>query len=177
VTLPPAPDPFARPDARRPRLAFRAAPRPRRAFRAGRARPRLAAERGVLAAVALGGALGSVGRYGVTVATPAAGWPWATFGVNVSGSLLLGVLMGLVLQVWPPRRYLRPFLGVGVLGGWTTFSTYGVEAVLLARSGAILTAAAYVAASVLAAVVAVTAGLAAVRWLVARRVSGRGGTR
>jgi len=131
----------------------------------------------VLAAVALGGALGSVGRYGVTVATPAAGWPWATFGVNVSGSLLLGVLMGLVLQVWPPRRYLRPFLGVGVLGGWTTFSTYGVEAVLLARSGAILTAAAYVAASVLAAVVAVTAGLAAVRWLVARRVSGRGGTR
>ena len=52
------------------------------------------------------------------------GFPWAIFAVNVSGSFVLGLLMVYVLDVWPPRRFLRPFLAVGLIGGYTTFSTY-----------------------------------------------------
>src|SRR6185295_14847300 len=87
----------------------------------------------VLAVVAAGGGLGSAARYGLARAlpSPATGFPWATFLTNVTGCLLLGVLMVYVLEVWPPRRYVRPFLGVGFLGGYTTFSTYTVELLTL----------------------------------------------
>ena len=52
---------------------------------------------------------------------------WSTFAVNVAGGFLLGLLMVFVSDVWPPHRYVRPFLGVGVLGGFTTFSTYMLD--------------------------------------------------
>lgn len=83
----------------------------------------------MLAVIALGGGLGSLARYGLAQlwSTPAGGFPWATFVTNVLGSLALGALMVFVLEVWPPARYRRPFLGVGVLGGFTTFSTYMAE--------------------------------------------------
>ena len=92
----------------------------------------------VLAAVAAGGVLGAVARYGLTTAIPhrPGGFAWATFGINVTGCLLIGVLMVLVEEVWTGRRLLRPFLGVGVLGGFTTFSTYTLDASQSVASGA-----------------------------------------
>lgn len=82
-----------------------------------------------LAVVAAGGALGSLARYAVGVALPhePGGFPWATLVVNVVGSFLLGVLTVLVLSTWSRRPLAQPFLGVGVLGGFTTFSAYSLE--------------------------------------------------
>jgi CrcB protein len=124
----------------------------------------------VLGAISAGGALGASARYGLGVAVPAGptGFPWATFGINVSGCLLIGVLMVCVTQLWPARRLVRPFLGVGVLGGFTTFSTYVVEIQHLLSAGAVVTALAYLAGTVAAALPATWLGLAATRWLVRR---------
>lgn len=83
----------------------------------------------VIAAVALGGALGSAARYGLAVLWPHApdGIPWATLLTNVSGCLLIGLLMGLIGTATAPHPLARAFLGTGMLGGFTTFSTYAVE--------------------------------------------------
>jgi fluoride exporter len=126
----------------------------------------------VLGVIAVGGALGSLARYGLERAVPhddPAAFAWATFLTNVSGCLLIGVLMWLVLEVWGPRRYARPFLGIGVLGGFTTFSTYAVEAQGMARADAWATAAAYVVASVVLGLLAVRAGYWLARLATARR--------
>ncbi len=82
-----------------------------------------------LAVVAAGGALGSLARYAVGVALPhePGGFPWGTLVVNVVGSFLLGVLTVLVLSTWSRRPLAQNFLGVGVLGGFTTFSAYSLE--------------------------------------------------
>jgi fluoride exporter len=117
-----------------------------------------------LAAIAVGGGIGSVARYLLSVAFPAGpGFPWAIFAVNVSGCFCLGVLMIYLLDVWPPHRYLRPFLAVGLIGGYTTFSTYagGVLTLLIGKAPA--TADAYALTSVFAALVAVWFGLKAGR--------------
>ena len=94
-------------------------------------------DRGLLAAIAAGGVIGSLGRYGVARALPdePGAFPWATFIVNVSGSLAMGTLFVWVLTMHRPHPWLRPFLGVGVLGGWTTFSTYALETRALVASG------------------------------------------
>ena len=79
---------------------------------------------------ALGGALGALARWGVAEALPPSpgGWPWATLLVNLTGCLLLGVLLGGPRAPAPPAAPgSRPFLGVGVLGGYTTYSTFAVE--------------------------------------------------
>jgi fluoride exporter len=91
----------------------------------------------VLVAVACGGLLGSAARYGVGLLfpTPSAGFPWSTFLVNISGALLLGTLLVLLLERFPTTAYARAFFGTGFLGAYTTFSTYMVETVLLARDG------------------------------------------
>jgi fluoride exporter len=124
----------------------------------------------VLAAIAVGGALGSLARYGLGVAFPPGqtGFPWATFGINVLGSLLIGVLMVLVVEVWEAHPLVRPFLGVGILGGFTTFSTYVVDAQRLVDAGAAGKALAYLAATLAAAVVAVYVGLTITRTAVGR---------
>ncbi len=79
-----------------------------------------------LAAIALGGILGALARYGLAVALPShpGGFVRATFLINVTGCLLMGALMALLAArpTLPPLT--QPFLGVGVLGGFTTFSTY-----------------------------------------------------
>lgn len=115
----------------------------------------------ILAVIALGGGLGSVARHLLAQAIPTApgGFPWATFLTNVSGCLVLAVLMVYVLEVWPPSRYVRPFFGVGFLGGFTTFSTFTVE---ILRTGQPVV---YAAASLAAGLAAVWGGFALARLL------------
>jgi fluoride exporter len=121
-----------------------------------------------LAPVAAGGAIGSVGRYlaGLAVGAPAgSGFPWATFTVNVTGCFLLGFVMIYLLDVWPPRRELRLFLTTGVLGGYTTFSTYATGVLHLIQGGAFAIADAYALTSLLAGATATWCGIAAARRL------------
>jgi CrcB protein len=110
---------------------------------------------------ALGGALGALARWGVRVALPSSpgSWPWATLLVNLTGCLLIGVLLAVLLARFPTSPWLRPFLATGVLGGYTTYSAFAVEVVQLIDAGALGMAAAYVVASVLGGVLAVAAGL------------------
>jgi fluoride exporter len=129
----------------------------------------------LLPVIAVGGAAGSIARWGLATALPhrASEIAWGTLIANVAGSLLLGLLMAFVLDVWAERRYVRPFLGVGVLGGFTTFSTYELDARGLLASGRPGLALAYVGGSVLASLLAVTVGVVAGRLAIdARRTTG-----
>ena len=121
---------------------------------------------------ALGGALGALARWGVSIAlpVPTGGWPWATLVVNLTGCLLIGLLLVVLSAHWPHAHGLRTFLGTGVLGGYTTWSAFAVELVRLADDGALGLAAGYVVASVLGGVLAVAAGA-----FVGRAVTGRSG--
>jgi fluoride exporter len=116
---------------------------------------------------ALGGALGALARWGVSLALPGTpgGLPWATLAVNLAGCLLIGVLLAVLPARFPQSIWLRPFLAVGVLGGFTTFSTFAVDVVRLGEAGASPVALAYVAASVLGGVACVLLGLTAARAL------------
>ena len=100
-------------------------------------------------------------RHAVSVLVPdgGGGFPWGTFLENVSGAFALAVLVVYLVEVWPPSRYIRPFLATGVLGGYTTFSTFMNEAreLLLDGSGSI--AFAYVAATLLFGLSATLVGL------------------
>ena len=108
----------------------------------------------VLAVIALGGMLGASARWGISQWLPVrpGGFPWATFWTNLSGSFLLGLSLVLLLERFPPTRYVRPFLATGIIGAFTTMSTYEVETALLIRDGHPLTA-------ILYAVVSLAAGL------------------
>ncbi|WP_432824670.1 fluoride efflux transporter FluC [Dactylosporangium sp. CA-092794] len=129
----------------------------------------------VLAAISAGGVCGALARYGLALAWPhdPGGFPWSTFLTNVSGCFLIGVLMVFVTEVFAGRRLLRPFLGVGVLGGFTTFSTYVVDIQRAAAAGAPWVALAYLAVTLVGALLAVWAGSAATAAVV-RRWAGRG---
>jgi len=120
-------------------------------------------------AVALGGVVGALLRAGVSTAIPhdqPSSWPWATFVVNLVGCLVLGVVLDVVdarHAVWivtRPRRarLARPFLASGLLGGFTTFSTFSVEAYRLASSGHAATAVAYAVSSAVLGVLLVLLG-------------------
>lgn len=115
----------------------------------------------VLFAIGTGGALGSLARYGIGRHWPAApgDFPWSTLAVNVSGSLLLGVVATLVIERWPPTRFVRPFAAIGVCGGYTTWSTFMTETALLVRDDRAGVAAAYLAASLAAGLVATYTGI------------------
>jgi CrcB protein len=120
----------------------------------------------VLAVIAAGGALGSAARYGLAVVLPhdaARGLPWATLVVNAAGCLLIGVLMVLTTEVFAAHRLIRPFVGVGVLGGFTTFATYSVEVRALLARGATLLGLGYLALTVVVALGAVALGVAGTR--------------
>ncbi len=121
----------------------------------------------LLAVIAVGGALGSAARYGVAEAMPhhPGSFPWSTVTVNVAGAFLLGLLMVFLMDVWPPTRYVRPFLAVGVLGGFTTFSTYMVDAHTLLAAGAVVPALAYVLGTLVVGLAAVWLGMVTGRWL------------
>lgn len=129
----------------------------------------------VLVVVAAGGALGSAARYGAGELWPLGEgrFPWAILGVNVIGCFLLGLLMVFVVDVWPPRRYVRPFLGVGVLGGFTTFSTYALDTRRLLAEGRAGVAVAYVVGTLMLALLAIVLGALAGRVVTRRRREGR----
>ncbi|MFL6097345.1 MAG: fluoride efflux transporter FluC [Blastococcus sp.] len=121
----------------------------------------------VLVAVSLGGVLGAEARYGMSVALPhePTQIPVSTWLVNTSGCLLIGILMTVVMELSAPHRLVRPFLGVGVLGGYTTFSTATVEVQQLTLHGRPGLALGYLVGTVVAALVAVTAGMVGTRAL------------
>ncbi|WP_104525757.1 fluoride efflux transporter CrcB [Blastococcus atacamensis] len=116
---------------------------------------------------AMGGAIGALARWGLAEALPSSlpGWPWATLLVNLTGCLLLGLLAAVLAGRAPGSPWARPFLGVGVLGGFTTYSTFAVETVRLADAGAAGTAAGYVVVSVVGGIAAAAAGMLAGRRL------------
>ena len=128
----------------------------------------------VLGAIAAGGVLGAEARYGIGVALPqdSGGWPWAILLINVSGCLLIGVLMVVITELVTPHRLVRPFLGVGVLGGYTTFSTYTVDVLTQAGAGHPGSAVAYLVLTPILAVLACAAGAEATR-LVTRWIDDR----
>lgn len=115
----------------------------------------------VLAAVAAGGALGGLCRFGVAQLIPAVpgGFPWATFWTNISGSLLLGILIVVATRCFPSNRFVRPFFATGLLGAYTTFSTLTVEVDLLLGDGAAATALVYCAATLVCGLAAAWAGI------------------
>lgn len=122
--------------------------------------------------VAIGGAIGSVARYGLGVAAgrwaPNAGWPVGTFAANVIGGLLMGLLVGwLAFRGGAQQEAVRLFAAVGVLGGFTTFSSYSLEAVQMIERRQLGLAAAYVIGSVVLAIGALFVGL-----MIARRAFG-----
>lgn len=111
--------------------------------------------------VAVGGALGALARYGVQLGLPHSpgAWPWATVAVNLTGCLLIGLLLAVLLARAPDHPWLRPFLATGVLGGYTTFSTFSVDAVQLVEAGRWPMAVAYLLVSVVGGLAAVVLGL------------------
>ncbi|WP_435227327.1 fluoride efflux transporter CrcB [Streptomyces sp. Tue6028] len=125
----------------------------------------------VVAMVALGGAIGATARYGAARLWPAetAGFPWTTFWVNVLGCAVMGVFMVLITDVWAAHRLVRPFFGTGVLGGFTTFSTYVVDIQKLVDEGRPWTGFGYLVATLIAALAAVWLAGAATRRTVAGR--------
>ena len=111
----------------------------------------------LVVACSAGGVLGTWARYGVGRAVPHTGreFPWSTVLINATGCLLIGALMVVLLELTSPHRLVRPFLGVGVLGGYTTYSTFAVDVerlVLNHQPGAALS---YVVVTVLSCAVAV----------------------
>jgi CrcB protein len=119
----------------------------------------------VLAVIAAGGALGSLARWALSEAFPPGHGEvaWGTVLANLSGAFLLGVLMVFVLDVWRANRYVRPFLGVGVLGGYTTFSTYMLDTRDLLVAGEPVAAFGYVFGTLFAGLLAVWLGVAVAR--------------
>ncbi|MER7837672.1 fluoride efflux transporter CrcB [Streptomyces sp. NPDC096040] len=144
--------------------SLRAQPSPRR-------RPEWRTQAPVVAAVAAGGALGATGRYALALALPTAagGFPWATFWTNVIGCAVIGAFLVLITEGLPAHPLVRPFFGTGVLGGFTTFSTYAVDIQKLVDHGRPATGLAYLAATLCAALAAVWCSATATRRVLARR--------
>lgn len=111
-------------------------------------------------AILAGGVVGALTRAGVARALPhsAGTWPWATFSVNLAGALLLAWLVTRLDELVAPTRYWRFLLGTGLCGALTTFSTFQVETIGLARDGHAVLGAAYGAASLAAGMAVAVAG-------------------
>lgn len=123
-----------------------------------------------LGAIFVGGAVGSVARawVGLLVDTSPHQWPWGTFLVNVVAAFLLGYFSTRLLERLPVSNYQRPFLGTGICGGLSTFSTMQIEVVRLFQSGAWVIGVTYVVASIVAGYVALHLATALVRRAVVR---------
>ena len=121
--------------------------------------------------VALGGAIGAVVRYllGLFAPTVPGAFPTGTFLINVVGALLMGVLVVVVTEVRETHPLVRPFVGVGILGGFTTFSTFSYEGLRLLQDRHLVLGGVYLVGTVLAAVAAAAIGMTATRRLAVRR--------
>ena len=120
----------------------------------------------LIVAVALGGAAGSVARYLVGVGSGKVfglAFPWGTLIINIAGSFLIGVFAELFALKWNLSQAAQAFLTVGICGGFTTFSTFSLDAYLLMQRGEWWPAAAYVVASVVLSIGALVAGLYLIR--------------
>jgi fluoride exporter len=119
-----------------------------------------------LLVISVGGGIGALLRYGIGVWWPPQPRhvPWSTLVINVVGCFAIGILMVLITEVWVAHRLLRPFLGIGLLGGFTTFSTYSLEVRRLLGSGATVEAVGYSGGTVIATLVAVVLGMGLARW-------------
>ena len=113
-------------------------------------------------AVACGGALGAMGRHlisGQVMRWAGSGFPWGTLTINVVGSFFLGLLVEYLAQRSSATQEIRGFLVVGVLGGFTTFSAFSLDAVLLLERGSLAPAFAYIGGNVLLSIGGMFAGL------------------
>ncbi|MFE9607339.1 fluoride efflux transporter CrcB [Streptomyces sp. NPDC006012] len=138
------------------------------------ARQRRDAPRGqaqALAVIAVGGSAGASARYAASLLWPtgAADFPWTTLGVNAVGCFVIGVFLAAIIEGWSAHPLLRPFFGTGVLGGFTTFSTYCVDIERLVREGRVGLALAYLVATVVIALAAVRIGATVTRRAVQAR--------
>lgn len=143
---------------------------PRRRWDLGRA------HRPTLAAISAGGVCGALARYEISTALPhrSGAFDWATFAINVSGCLLIGVLMVLITEVVQAHKLVRPFLGVGFLGGYTTFSTALVEVQRGVEDDMARSALLYLFGTLICALPAVQAGVWLTRSLAPARTRVRG---
>ncbi len=115
----------------------------------------------LLLAIAIGGALGAIGRWGLEEAFPAfvpGGWPWGTLLANLLGAFAIG-LIATSPRVAAGPNWLRPFLITGVLGGFTTFSAFALELGVMLDAGRIVAAAAYLLITLLGGLAAVHVAL------------------
>ena len=115
-------------------------------------------------AVAGGGAIGAVARYGVgamSLRFLGPNFPWGTLTVNVIGSAAMGLFIAWLVAREPHTSAMRAFVATGVLGGFTTFSTFALDAVTLFREKSLTLAGLYVGASVILSIIGLVAGLAA----------------
>ncbi len=116
--------------------------------------------------IAAGGALGAVARHFANIGAAMAfglAFPYGTLIVNILGSFLMGLLIGIFAHVWQPPQELRAFLTIGFLGAFTTFSTFSLDAVTLYERGDVGLSAAYIAASVILSIAGLFAGLLLIR--------------
>ncbi|WP_226485121.1 fluoride efflux transporter FluC [Streptomyces parvulus] len=125
----------------------------------------------VVGVVTLGGAVGAAARYGAVLWWPTAvgGFPWTTLVVNAAGCAVIGVFMVVISDVWTAHRLVRPFFGTGVLGGFTTFSTYAVDTRQLLDADRASTGLAYLGLTPLVALTAVWSAA----WMTRRIVTWR----
>ncbi|MER5743020.1 CrcB family protein [Streptomyces sp. NPDC002225] len=125
----------------------------------------------VVAVVAVGGATGACARYGASLLWPTAatGFPWTTLVVNVVGCAVIGAFMVVISEAWSAHRLVRPFFGTGVLGGFTTFSTYAVDIQRLVDGGRVRAGLGYLGLTLLAALTAVSGAVWATRRVLAWR--------
>src|SRR5690349_4295110 len=119
-----------------------------------------------LAAIAIGGAIGTLARAGLADALPhrVDRWPWATFIANVAGAFILGWLLTRLSERTAPTQYWRFFAGTGICGALTTFSTFQIETFQYARAGEVTLAVGYPLASVTAGMLLAVAGVLVARW-------------
>jgi len=114
-----------------------------------------------LVAIGLGGGAGAFARHELELAFPAGdgAFPWTTFLIDVSGAFALAVLVVFVVDRWSPMEHVQPFACVGFCGGFTTFSTFMMETVLLTRDGHPQVGALYVGVTLVAGVTAILVGI------------------
>lgn len=118
--------------------------------------------------VGIGGGLGAMARYGVGTLVGrlwATSFPLATLLINISGSLAMGLLVGVLARTLPQgQNDIRLFVAVGILGGFTTFSAFSLDTITLIERGEIVPAGAYVLLSVVLSVAALYLGILVARW-------------